>query len=112
MRNCSTNTLPTGVGVLYDIDVTADGSLLAGSHFEWVAVSHADFGSLSTFHSTQNLPVFTSFTMPVPEPEVGGAVLLGVALFFRRRLVRSREGGDGRLAGFSRAVFGTCFSRR
>lgn len=79
------DTLAVNVGGFTDVDIAADGSLVAGSRFGWVVVSDTDFGSLSTFRATQNLPVFVGFTTPVPEPGVAAALLLGLALTVRRR---------------------------
>ncbi|MBP7747029.1 MAG: hypothetical protein KA383_12950 [Phycisphaerae bacterium] len=81
-----TNTLATGLaGGLTDIDVAADGSLVAGSALGWVINSDTSLQSFDGFRAHPYLPTFVSFTTPVPEPGVAAAALFASALMFRRR---------------------------
>lgn len=80
------DTLSTGLaGGLTDIDLAADGSLVAGSRIGWVITSDTSLQSFDGFRAHPYLPTFVSFTTPVPEPGVAAAVLLGLGLVVRRR---------------------------
>jgi hypothetical protein len=78
------NTIDPQVGSLIDVDLAADGTLVAGTREGWVVVSDETLQSVSTFRATYYLPTFVSFTTPVPEPLSLTALLLGFAFVGRR----------------------------
>ncbi|MBU0718666.1 MAG: hypothetical protein KJ749_10495 [Planctomycetes bacterium] len=73
-------SIAAGVGSLSDVDVAADGSLVAGSLEGWVVLSDETLQSVTSFRATNYKPVFVGFTTPVPEPATIAAVLLLTAL--------------------------------
>jgi hypothetical protein len=79
------NSIDPNVGGLFDVDVDANGALVAGGLTGWVVVSDETLQSFSTFRATYYLDTFVSFTTPVPEPASMGSALLGLALLFPQR---------------------------
>ncbi len=78
------NAINPNVGGLFDVDLDANGALVAGTLAGWVVNSDETLQSFSTFRATYYIPTFVSFTTPVPEPTSAIAVFLGV-LALRRR---------------------------
>ncbi len=85
------NVVNPAVGGLFDVDLEADGALVAGTLAGWVVVSDETLQSVLTFRATYYLPTFVSFTTPVPEPASILVMMLGLALVPRRRWSCSAE---------------------